>query len=916
MKTRVFFICVMLFWGAMSGLRSGFTQDLTLPAGARARLALGVDSRCGIVQAFIDRRRTPELHLLSATPTALFNQSQAYYLWDFDYSPDGRHLAVADTFSYEGISIYDARTARKLRDGAAWSRTRNVVFSPSGKTIVTGREDGDIFLIDTVTLFASPAKNRPSAPLVTTNLPIAWLSPDRSTLAWARGRGLNYSSLHLSNPRGGSRRTISGHKKEAKDRFPLILSVGFDSRAWTLASASQDSIIHLWNANNGSHLQEFRSYVPEPKSVEDPNEGIILIYEGERREGHFSYNYSGTFNPNGHPTPVRVAVASLNDWGGEYSNPDAITDFDRFPMDSVEHPANIIDLFEKGWEEAVIYPAIGFSIPAVQEAILKHRFKGHTGCVWNVVYGEDGEEVASASVDGTIRTWDVELGGQNQEFTSHILHFSNIAFSRNGKAMAVGGDNGTIQLRVNGEWWLSFKAHDGPVTSVAFHPWWEPFEAEIGPDEIVNHPVTPTLASAGTDGTVRLWSLQLGTRAVIPREKAWVFYVKPLGAEGDLERVAILWDPLIDVGSPATSVAFSPDGGELAIGSWSGVKILKLWTAEQGSQPLVYSAPVMSVAFSSESQTLAAGCLDGTIRFGKVGPGGRTGILKGHTDSVFKVMFSPDGRTLASGSDDGTVLLWNYQPADVKSYRVFYLSTPEDANGDEDDAPPQEDPPTSEDANGDGDDASLQEDPPTPEDVNGDGEVDLKDLIFVNANLGKTSENPADVNQDGVVDIQDLLLVADAADKAAAAPAVWHRDLEIPLTRTQIAQWLAHAQRLNLTERTSQGGIRFLEQLLAALTPQETVLLANYPNPFNPETWIPYQLAKPADVTVRIYAMDGSLVRTLALGHQAPDLYQSRSRAAYWDGKNELGEPVASGPYFYTITAGEFSATRKLLIQK
>ena len=97
---------------------------------------------------------------------------------------------------------------------------------------------------------------------------------------------------------------------------------------------------------------------------------------------------------------------------------------------------------------------------------------------------------------------------------------------------------------------------------------------------------------------------------------------------------------------------------------------------------------------------------------------------------------------------------------------------------------------------------------------------------------------------------------------------------------------------------------------------QENALLANFPNPFNPETWIPYQLEKPTEVTITIYAVNGQVVRTLALGHQAAGVYQTRSRAAYWDGKNAFGEPVASGLYFYTITAGDFSATRKMLIRK
>ncbi|MDE0425974.1 MAG: T9SS type A sorting domain-containing protein [Candidatus Poribacteria bacterium] len=98
--------------------------------------------------------------------------------------------------------------------------------------------------------------------------------------------------------------------------------------------------------------------------------------------------------------------------------------------------------------------------------------------------------------------------------------------------------------------------------------------------------------------------------------------------------------------------------------------------------------------------------------------------------------------------------------------------------------------------------------------------------------------------------------------------------------------------------------------------PEVTSLLPNYPNPFNPETWIPYQLAKPADVTLTIYDIQGRVVQNLDLGHQRAGMYHRRSRAAHWDGRNALGEPVASGLYFYTLTAGDFSATRKMLIRK
>lgn len=200
-------------------------------------------------------------------------------------------------------------------------------------------------------------------------------------------------------------------------------------------------------------------------------------------------------------------------------------------------------------------------------------------------------------------------------------------------------------------------------------------------------------------------------------------------------------------------------------------------------------------------------------------------------------------------------------------------------------------------------------------DVNGDGTVNVQDLVLVGTSLGQTGQNAADINGDGVVNISDLVLVAGALGTSAAAPSLHPQVLEM-LTATDVKQWLSAAQQLDLTDTTSQRGILFLQQLLIMLTPKETVLLPNFPNPFNPETWIPYQLAKPADVTLHIYAVNGRLVRTLALGHQPAGVYENRSRAAYWDGRNAVGEPVASGVYFYTLTAGDFIATRKMLIRK
>ena len=212
--------------------------------------------------------------------------------------------------------------------------------------------------------------------------------------------------------------------------------------------------------------------------------------------------------------------------------------------------------------------------------------------------------------------------------------------------------------------------------------------------------------------------------------------------------------------------------------------------------------------------------------------------------------------------------------------------------------------------------AEITEPPLLPEDVNNDGIVNIIDLTLVAANFGKTGTHAADVNGDGVVNIIDLTLVAAAFGNTASAPFVLGRDSEIAPTRDQVEQWLQEARQLNLADPDIQRGIAILEQLLNALTPKVTLLLPNYPNPFNPETWIPYQLATPADVSIAIHAADGKLVRKMDLGHQEVGIYKTQSRAAYWDGKNDSGESVASGVYYYTFTAGGFTATRKMLILK
>ena len=201
-------------------------------------------------------------------------------------------------------------------------------------------------------------------------------------------------------------------------------------------------------------------------------------------------------------------------------------------------------------------------------------------------------------------------------------------------------------------------------------------------------------------------------------------------------------------------------------------------------------------------------------------------------------------------------------------------------------------------------------------DVNGDGKVDNTDAGLVIDALG-TRNAAYDVNGDGTVDFLDVVLVFDNRDdNVAGAPTIVGMKLsaaQIDIIQEQIELLIATNDRSPAALRT----LVYLQQLLVTETrPERTQLFANYPNPFNPETWIPYELATDTHVKITIYNTQGVVIRTLQLGHQSAGYYTGRDRAAYWDGRNALGEQVASGLYFYQLETDEMSLMRKMVILK
>ena len=200
-------------------------------------------------------------------------------------------------------------------------------------------------------------------------------------------------------------------------------------------------------------------------------------------------------------------------------------------------------------------------------------------------------------------------------------------------------------------------------------------------------------------------------------------------------------------------------------------------------------------------------------------------------------------------------------------------------------------------------------------DVNKDGTVDNTDAGLVIDALG-TSNAAYDVNGDGTVDFLDVVLVFDNRDdNVAGAPTIVGMKLsavQIDIIQEQIDLLLATNDR----SPAAMWTLIYLQQLLVTARPEKTQLFANYPNPFNPETWIPYELATDTDVRLTIYNTQGVVIRTLQFGHQSAGYYTGRDRAAYWDGRNALGEQVASGLYFYQLETDEMSLMRKMVILK
>ena len=805
------------------------------------------------------------------------------------FSPDGHTLVSRDDDNT--LRLWDVNTQTQIHTLEGYTGSvESVSFSPDGKTIATGGQDEIVRLWEVST---RTEIGRLEGHTWAINSVV--FSPDGTTIA----SGSIDTTVRLWDVDTQTEMGIlEGHTY-------AVNSVSFSPDGKTIASGSNDNTVRLWDVDTQTEIGIFErsspyyrvSFSPDGKTIAGMTtwSGYLLrLWDVETQtETPLRYNFFQHSVFSEHTWEVLWVVAA--------------------------QAKKIFTILQRHtWGvESVSFSPDGKKIAAsVGDFILGFR-AGYYTRMWDVA-------TLMEEID-TINRWgDYEFGNKTVAFSPD----GKTILSRYGQQVICLRDAATYteirRLEIPGHWVsIAVFSPDGHTLAILQHDYHSPYygsqivrlwdvdtDTEIG--RLLGHigqvqsvafsPDGRTLATAGSiDGTVRLWNVDTQTEvAVLRGHTGWV-----------------------------NSVLFSPDGKTIVSGS--NDHTVRLWdvaTLTEIGRLEGHTAAVNSVSFNPDGKTIVSADQHGTVRLWDVGTQTGMGTLRGHIRSVNSVAFSPGGKTIASGSDDGTVLLWNITSADHSNTQVEatalllggsltakidpgndvdYFRVPIEVRGQltlwttttgtlDTIGTLQNSEGTTLATNADenGDEAlnfriehvvelgtyyikvqSYEQKtgdytlyaafvPAT--DVNKDGVVDVLDLMIVAENFGRVDiPLTGDVNGDGEVNREDIIAVLDAIDAAAAAPAI--------STAESLQRWIDRAKQLNPTDARFQKGIAVLQHILTELretekVPKATALLANYPNPFNPETWIPYHLAEPADVTLTIYGTNGTVVRTLALGHQ------------------------------------------------
>ena len=695
-----------------------------------------------------------------------------------------------------------------------------------------------------------------------------------------------------------------------------VVSVAF-SRDGTLASGGQDGTVILWDAITEQPIATLTGHTASARSVAFSPDGSILA----------SGSHDGTV------ILWDVATQQPKDTLTEHTAPVETVAFSRdgSTLASGSHDGTVIL-----WDVDTGQP--------------KDTIMGRANWVWSVAFSPDGT-LAIGRSDGTVLLWDVATGQPKDTLTGHTAWVESVAFTRDGSMLASGsGDNTVILWEVaTGRPIAILPGHTAGVNSVAFSP-----------DGTM-------LASGSDDTTVRLWDVIMGQPiATLTGHTSWVRSVafSPDGstlASGSGDRTVLLWEiapsaveytlsipadyNLIHVPLKVTAVDGVPQTitsiGDLydALGGANAVKLL-LTLDSHTQEWFVYFGPPAKGTPADRELTDDMGILAEMKTSVQVR---LTGTPLG-TNGTSTITLNPDYNLVGLPLNDSRLthvsdlftlegIGGNAPVVIFTDNRAFKAVTP---GGGPDDIPI---------IGGQAFILDAQEAATVA--ISGVGwsntsgtaaapllslkGIEVRDTTLVLGLSGSIVDGETGLKVEGFrVTVKNL-----STGKAVTA-VTGHDETDYQLTVVDIETRRAATigdileisarspnpfigvkpLRYTVTAEDVKRSLIQLPELVVYEIPSETQLLHNYPNPFNPETWIPYRLAEDAFVTLTIYDLNGQVVRTLDVGHQIAAVYESRSKAVYWDGRNGLGEQVASGVYFYHLSAGNYSATRKMLIIK
>ncbi|KAF1809453.1 WD40 repeat-like protein [Eremomyces bilateralis CBS 781.70] len=410
-----------------------------------------------------------------------------------------------------------------------------------------------------------------------------------------------------------------------------VTSVDFSPDSKTLASASEDATIRVWDAGSGKALQTLKGHLdwvmsvafsPDSKTLASASvDATVRVWDAESGKalqtfkGHLDWVAAVTFSPDSKMLASASSDATVRIWDARSGKAlrilkghSGIVKAVTFSPDGKTLASALCDATVRVWD--------------VESGKALRTLKGHSGWVAAVTFSPNGKTLASASCDGTAKVWDLGSGETLQTLYGHSNVVAAVTFSPDGKTLVSASWDTTVRVwdAGSGEALQTLKGHSRAVKAVAFSP-----------DGM-------TLASASGDTTVRVWDA--GSRETLQTLK------------GHSNRV--------------TAIAFSPDGKMLA--SASDDATVKIWDA--GSRKALQTLKghlnlVTAIAFSLDSKTLASASDDGIVRVWDAGPGKALQILKGHSGWVTAVLFSPDSKTLASTSWDATVRIWDVESGEA-----------------------------------------------------------------------------------------------------------------------------------------------------------------------------------------------------------------------------------------------------------